>query len=173
MRILIVKTGSPGEVLDALPAVHLLKTGLSAEIDWAVNAGCSALVECFDDVADVTPLPPQSLFPNLGTFFSKVRKNHYDLVVDLDGGLRSALIARFARAHKRIGPSFHRDFAYLFYDHVAAECNHARPAVDQNLDVVRFLELPTEPVEFPVTFPSSNTPDAAITAVKEILEQKQ
>ncbi|MFA7256630.1 MAG: glycosyltransferase family 9 protein [Kiritimatiellales bacterium] len=173
MRILIVKTGLPGDLLDALPAVHLLKTGLNTEIDWAVNDGCAALVACFDDVTDVIPLPPQSLFPNIGQFFSKVRKNRYDLVVDLDGGLRSALIARFARSHKRIGPSFHRDFSYLFYDHIAAERNHNRPAVDQNLDVLRFLELPTEPVEFPVTLPSTDISDAAVSAAREILEQKK
>ena len=38
VRILIVKTGLPGELLNALPAVHLLNTGLKAEIDWVVNS---------------------------------------------------------------------------------------------------------------------------------------
>ncbi len=157
-RILIVKTSSLGDLFHALPAVHLLKTGMDAEIDWVVNDACAPLVECFDDVERVIPFPRQNLFPNLAGFLSGLRKERYDLVVDLQGLFKSALIARMARSHKRIGPSFHREFSYLFYDHVAAERNKERHAVDENLDVLRFLELPTEPVEFPVTFPSSDIP---------------
>ena len=164
VQILIVKTGLPGELLDALPAVHLLKTGLSAEINWVVNGDNAKLVKCFDDVNRVISFPS-------GTFLADLRKDKYDLVVDMDGGLKSALIARAARSHKRIGPSFHREFAYLFYDHVAAERNHERPIMEQNLDVLRFLELPTAPVEFPVTFPASVASDAAIPAAKEILRK--
>ncbi len=153
MRILIVKTSSLGDLFHALPAVHLLKTGLNAEIDWVVNSGYVPLVKCFTDVDRVIPFPRNSLRTNLKSFLSDLRKDKYDLVVDLQGLLKSALIARAARSHKRIGPSFHREFAYLFYDHVAAERNKERHAVDENLDVLRFLELPAAPVQFPVAFP--------------------
>ena len=40
--------------------------------------------------------------------------------------------------------------------------------MEQNLDVLRFLELPTAPVEFPVTFPASDTSNAVIAAAREI-----
>jgi heptosyltransferase-1 len=153
VRILIVKTSSLGDLFHALPAVHLLKTGLSAEIDWVVNGGYVPLVKCFTDVDRVIPFPRNTLHANLKSFLSDLRKDKYDLVVDLQGLLKSAFIARAARSHKRIGPSFHREFAYLFYDHVAAERNKERHAVDENIDVLRFLELPAEPVQFPVTFP--------------------
>lgn len=153
VRILIVKTSSLGDLFHALPAVHLLKTGLSAEIDWVVNGGYVPLVKCFTDVDRVIPFPRNTLHSNLKSFLSDLRKDKYDLVVDLQGLLKSAFIARAARSHKRIGPSFHREFAYLFYDHVAAERNKERHAVDENIDVLRFLELPAEPVQFPVTFP--------------------
>lgn len=156
MRILIVKTSSLGDLFHALPAVHLLKTGLKAEIDWVVNSAYVPLVECFNDVERVIPFPRNNLFPNLGSFFSNVRKEHYDLVVDLQGLMKSALIARVAHSHKRIGPSFHREFSHLFYDHVAAERNKNRHAVDENLDILRFLNLPVEPVVFPITFPKSS-----------------
>jgi len=153
VRILIVKTSSLGDLFHALPAVHLLKTGLSAEVDWVVNSGYVPLVKCFTDVGRVIPFPRNSLHSNLKSFLSELRKDKYDLVVDLQGLFKSAVIARAARSHKRIGPSFHREFAYLFYDHVAAGRDKERHAVDENLDVLRFLELPAEPVRFPVTFP--------------------
>jgi lipopolysaccharide heptosyltransferase I len=165
MRILIVKTGSLGDLFHALPAVHLLKTGLNAQIDWVVSSDYAPLVECFDDVERVISLPKENLFPlrqgsgqaSLWRFLSDLRRERYDLVVDLQGRFKSALIARTARSHKRIGPSFHREFSYLFYDHVAAERNKERHAVDENLDVLRFLDLPAEPILFPITFPPSSS----------------
>ena len=45
--------------------------------------------------------------------------------------------------------------------------------MEQNLDVLRFLELPTAPVEFPVTFPASEVSNAAIAAARKILKQKK
>ncbi len=153
MRILIVKTSSLGDLFHALPAVHLLKTGLNAKIDWVVNSSYVPLVKCFTDVERVIQFPRNSLHSNLKNFLSDLRKDPYDLVVDLQGLFKSALIARAARSHKRIGPSFHRELAYLFYNHVAAERNKERHAIDENLDVLRFLELSDEPVQFSVTFP--------------------
>lgn len=156
MRILIVKTSSLGDLFHALPAVHLLKTGLNADIDWVVNSAYAVLAECFDDVDRVIPFPRNAVFPNLGNFFSNVRKERCDLVVDMQGLMKSALIARMARADQRIGPSFHREFSHLLYDHVAGPKNKNRHAVDENLDVLRFLKLPDGPVVFPVTFPSAS-----------------
>jgi lipopolysaccharide heptosyltransferase I len=153
VRILIVKTSSLGDLFHALPAVHLLKTGLNAEIDWVVNSGYVSLVKCFADVDRVVPFPRSNVLPCLKGFLSDLRKNKYDLVVDMQGLLKSALIARAGRSHRRIGPSFHREFACLFYDHVAAERNKNRHAVDENLDILRFLKLSTEPIVFPVSFP--------------------
>lgn len=154
MRILIVKTSSLGDLFHALPAVHLLRTGLDAHIDWVVNRAYAPLASCFLDVERVIPFPRDALLPNLGRFWSELRAEQYDLVVDLQGLLKSALITRAARSSRRIGPSFHREGSHRFYDHVAAERNKNRHAVDENLDVLRFLDLPAGPVEFPVSFPA-------------------
>lgn len=156
MRILIVKTSSLGDLFHALPAVHLLKSGLNAEIDWVVNSGYVSLVKCFTDVSRVIPFPRNNLPSGLPGFLAELRKETYDLVADMQGLMKSALIARAARSRKRIGPSFHREFASLFYDHVAAERNKNRHAVDENLDLPRFLNLPVSPVRFPVKFPPAS-----------------
>lgn len=156
VRILIVKTSSLGDLFHALPAVHLLKTGLNAEIDWVVNSGYESLVKCFTDIDRVIPFSRSNVQANLKNFLTDLRQDKYDLVVDMQGLMKSALIARAARSHKRIGPSFHREFAHLFYDHVAAERNKERHAVDENLDIPRFLDLPIDPVVFPVVFPPSS-----------------
>lgn len=156
MRILIVKTSSLGDLFHALPAVHLLKTGLDAEIDWVVNAQYVGLAECFSDVRKVIPFPRQGLLPNFGRFRKELQRETYDLVVDLQGLLKSALICRMAKRSKGakiLGPSFQREGARFFYSAVVGRKNKQRHAVEENLDVLRFLEKADLPVEFPIRFP--------------------
>jgi len=160
-RILIIKTSSLGDLFHALPAVHLLKSGLNAQIDWVVNSSYVPLVNCFTDVDRVIAFPRTHLMRGLGTFVSDLRKERYDLIIDLQGLLKSACIARAARGAKRIGPSFQREGARLFYDQVAGERNKNRHAVDENLDILRFLDLPDKPVVFPVDFPASGIPQSS------------
>ncbi|WP_372794979.1 glycosyltransferase family 9 protein [Pontiella sp.] len=157
MRILIVKTSSLGDLFHALPAVHLLKTAYDAEIDWVVNTQYVGLAECFSDVRKVIAFPRSGLLPNLGTFKAALQQETYDLVVDLQGLMKSALICRMAKRSKGakiLGPSFQREGARFFYSAVVGKKNKNRHAVDENLDVLRYLEKPDAPAEFPIRFPA-------------------
>lgn len=152
-RVLIVKLSSLGDLFHALPAVHNLKVGLSAEIDWVTQQEYVDLVRRFTDVDRVIPFYRRSFFMDLRPFLRELRAQKYDYVIDLQGLLKSAIIARLARGKKRIGPSFHREGSRLFYSAVAGKRNRNRHAVEENLDIVRYLGLdPVEP-EFPVNFP--------------------
>jgi heptosyltransferase-1 len=156
MKILIVKTSSLGDLFHALPAVHLLKTAFDAEIDWVVNTEYVGLVECFSDVRNVIPFPRKGLFPNLGSFREMLCRETYDLIVDFQGLLKSAMICRMAKRAKGaeiLGPSFPREGAHLLYTAVVGKKNKNRHAVEENLDVLQWLEKPTEPIEFPIRFP--------------------
>jgi lipopolysaccharide heptosyltransferase II len=82
-----------------------------------------------------------------------VRARRYDRIVDLQGLLKSALAARFARGGRVLGPSYRREGSGLFYSDVAGSRDRDRHIVDQALDAVRFLGLPLLPPEFPVRFP--------------------
>jgi ADP-heptose:LPS heptosyltransferase len=68
--------------------------------------------------------------------------------------MKSALVAKWARGKRRIGPSFEREGARLLYDEVAGPRNKQRHAVEECLDVVRHLGLPVGEPKFPVTFPA-------------------
>jgi len=159
MRILIVKTSSLGDLFHALPAVHLLKQAYGAEIDWVVNTEYAGLVECFTDVRRVIPFPRNGLWSNLGTFRQKLRAERYDLIVDLQGLMKSALICRMAKrgaGANILGPSFQREGARLLYSAVVGRKDKNRHAVEENLDVLRWLKQPDMPVEFPIQFPESD-----------------
>jgi lipopolysaccharide heptosyltransferase I len=158
MQILIIKTSSLGDLFHALPTVHLLKTAYGATIDWVVNSEYTGLVECFTDVRKAIAFPRRQLRPNLGSFRRELRTESYDLIVDLQGLMKSAFICRMARrtpGAKILGPSFQREGARLLYTAVVGEQDKNRHAVEENLDVLRWLNKPAEPVEFPVHFPAA------------------
>ena len=152
-RIVVIKLSSFGDIFHALPAVNNLKVALDADVDWVTQPEYVELVRCFPIVSEVIPFPRRQFLSNLGSLLRAVRVHRYDYVIDLQGLLKSAVVARLARGGMRIGPSFHREGSFLFYDAVAGRRDKNRHAVDENLDVVRHLGLPEIPVAFPVRFP--------------------
>jgi heptosyltransferase-1 len=108
MRVLIVRVGAMGDVLHALPAVSALRRARPEwVIDWVVDARWSALLEDGPVVNAVHVVETRewSKRPvSVGTLRSamalrkSLRAKKYDLVVDMQGTLRSAVIGRMAGA---------------------------------------------------------------------------
>jgi len=155
LRILIIKLSSLGDLFHALPAVHNLKQETGATMDWVTNSAYADLVRCFDDVTTVIPFPRTSLRRDGCQFLAALRQQHYDMVIDLQGLLKSALVARAARTNRRIGPSFHREGSRLFYHAVAGPRNKERHAVIENMDIIQHLGLPRHEPVFPITLPET------------------
>ncbi|MBI2441047.1 MAG: glycosyltransferase family 9 protein [Lentisphaerae bacterium] len=152
-RVLIIKLSSFGDLFHALPTVHCLKAGLKASIDWVVHPAYQELVACFPDVDRVIPLTRNIFAGTLPKNLRALRATQYDLIIDLQGILKSALVGRIAHGSQRFGPSFHREGSRLFYQKTAGPRNKDRHAVEENLDIVRCLELPVLPPVFSMTFP--------------------
>lgn len=152
-RILVIKMSSLGDLFHALPAVHSLKAGLGCIVDWVVQEEYADVVRCFTDVDRVIPFFRRNFPGNAGRFLSQLREHEYDHVIDLQGLLKSAVVARLARAGRRIGPSFHREASRLFYTSIAGKRNKDRHAVEENLDIIGHLGLEVMKPEFPVKFP--------------------
>lgn len=152
-RILVVKLSSLGDLFHALPAVHRIRAATGAEVDWACHDIYADLVRRFEPVARVHPFPRRSFARDGRTFLRALRAEPYDLALDFQGLLKSAFVARAARAAQVIGPSFSREGSRLFYDAVSGPTNKSRHAVDECLDTVRYLGLPDAPVEFPIRAP--------------------
>jgi len=154
MQILIVKLSSLGDLFHALPAVRALRQGLGASVDWVTQTNYVELVRCFGDVRRVIGFPRRGGLAGRLPFLRELRRERYDLIVDLQGLTKSALVARAARGTRRIGPSYHREISRLFYHEVVGMRDKNRHAVEEALDVVRHLGLPLPATaEFPVAFP--------------------
>jgi len=170
LKILIIKLSSIGDLFHALPTVHNLKVELSAEVHWVTQKENAKLVECFDDVSKVILFPRKETFKGFKQFVKELRAEEYDYIIDLQGLMKSAFVARFAKGKNRIGPSFQREGAFLFYNSVAGKRNKNRHAVEECYDVVDFLKLnriePTYNITFPkYGLPESSSPKVAIAPV--------
>lgn len=154
MRILIVKLSSMGDTLHALPAAAELKRQLGAELHWVVQPEFAALVTRFACVDRVLCWPRRGGWSGRRAALTALRAQPYDLVVDLQGLLKSAIVARLARSPRRIGPSFHREGSRWFYTQTAGARDKNRHAVDECLDVLDALglERPASP-QFPLSLP--------------------
>jgi heptosyltransferase-1 len=128
MKLLIVRTGAMGDVLHALPAVADLKHRRpDMQIDWAIDPRWAALLvgdtQPYVTKARIVPTKEWSAAPfSLATMRSvlavrrQMRAESYDLVVDMQGTLRSAVIGRFAAAKNFCGYADPREkFAARFY----------------------------------------------------------
>ncbi len=153
VKVLIVKLSSLGDLFHVLPTVNSLKTGLNAAIDWAVHPQYLEMAQCFSDVTNVIPLERKVFTRAYLDALRALRNAHYDLVLDAQGILKSAIATRLVKCRRIIGPSFHREGSRLLYHAVAGARNKARHAVHENLDIVRFLGLPVQPPVFPIKIP--------------------
>ncbi len=107
MRVLIVKTSSMGDVVHALPAVTDLHRAVpGVQVDWLVEAPFAAIPRLHAGVARVLPLAwrkwRQSLWAPatraaMAALRADLRRERYDLVIDLQGLLKSALWGLQAR----------------------------------------------------------------------------
>ncbi len=160
MKILIIKLSSIGDLFHALPTVHNLKVELYAQVHWVTQEENAELVECFDDVSKVIIFPRKETFKGIKKFIKKLRAEQYDYIIDLQGLIKSAFVARLAKGKNRIGPSFQREGAFMFYNSVAGKLNKNRHAVDECYDVVDFLKLNRIEPAFNITFPKYELPES-------------
>jgi len=107
-RILLVKTSSMGDVLHNLPVVTDIRRHYpGAEIDWVVEENFAALPALHPGVKQILTVAIRrwrkswwASRKEIKAMCSRLSARHYDLVLDTQGLLKSALIARCAGAAK-------------------------------------------------------------------------
>lgn len=157
-RVLVVKLSSLGDLFHMLPAVHVLRRELDATVDWVTQPEYAGLVACFSDVRRVLCFPRRNFLQKTGAFIRDLRGEEYGLIIDGQGLLKSALTARIARGGVRVGPMYCREGAGLLYAIRPPRAVPRGHAVEEALDLVRYLGLTVEQTVFPVRFPVTALP---------------
>lgn len=129
MKVLVVKMSSMGDIVHAQPVVSdLLAHAPQARIDWVAEAPFAGIPAMNPGVASVIPiawrkwrrtLREPATRAALRTFRERLQATRYDWIVDCQGLLKSAAVARLARGTHRAGPSWssaREPLASLAYD---------------------------------------------------------
>jgi lipopolysaccharide heptosyltransferase I len=174
-RFLIVRLGALGDIVHAIPVAAALRRAFpSARIDWLVSAK-------HREILDLVPVIDRRLVvndrggatggANLLEAVRELRRARYDAAIDLQGLIKSAIIARLSGAARVIGFSsrhLRERVARVFYSQVydpggggMLERGSVHHVVRLNLSLLAALGLKEETPEFPLeTAPS----EAARTA---------
>jgi heptosyltransferase-1 len=134
-RIALIKPSALGDIVHALPVVAALRERYpTAHITWVVNRAYESLLRGHPDL-DAT-LPFDRGARGAGAvltalrFARTLRQGKFDLVLDLQGLLRTALMTIATGAARRVGLSSAREGATHFYTDVVAD-DLSRHAVDR------------------------------------------
>jgi heptosyltransferase-1 len=135
-RILVIRLGAMGDVITALPAVASLKHSIPhSKITWIVEPKWRALIEGNPYVDSVMFLDRRTLSGLRGAW-RELRSAHFDLAVDFQGLIKSALVATIARPERIFGfdAAHARESAasWFYSTKVHIRSQHA---VEHNLDL--------------------------------------
>jgi heptosyltransferase-1 len=107
MQVLIVKLSSLGDVVQTMPVVHDVQQRFpGAAIDWVVEEAFAPLVARVSGVRRVLPIAERrwrksrwqaATRREQAAFYAGLRREAYDAVIDLQGLIKSALVARRAQ----------------------------------------------------------------------------
>lgn len=157
-KILIVKPSSLGDIMHSLPFLQATKdTFPSSEIHWVITKGLEGLLEDHPLINKLYVIKKDQ-WKNLRKIkenIAEVRKlfkelnEAYDMVVDLQGLLRSGLLSYAAKAPIRVGFKEAREGSSFFYTHkvIGGEEIHA---VDRYLKIAAAFGCKIEKTGFPM-----------------------
>jgi lipopolysaccharide heptosyltransferase I len=147
-RILLVKLSSFGDVIHALPTLEALRAAFSkAHITWLVEAAYAPLLQDHPALDEVWPVPRVRLgqkvnkgeMVNLLRLMRRVRTARFDLVIDLQGLLKSAMWVALARSPRKVGYNRTREMSYLALTERIPPYDPEAHAVWRYLNVARYL----------------------------------
>ena len=154
-RILIVKPSSLGDIIHALPTLAALRTRFpNAWISWLVKHEWAEILEGHPALNEV--IPANFSLNKIWGLGCSIRKKKFDVVVDLQGLLRSALLARLSGAPIVVGFAQGREGSPWFYTHrVELPMPKGQSwrlwgmhAVDRNLFLAKFFGADCDNPEF-------------------------
>ena len=188
MRVLIVRLSAMGDIIHAMPAVAGLRRAFpDLEIDWAIEERWAPLLTSVEAASSaLSPEQPlanvvhkvhmrrwrkapfsSSTITELRALRSSLRTIQYDHVIDLQGAIRSALLARVAGAKVIAGAAQPRELPARWFYNVKAH-TPARHVVDQGAETVSAAvgrTIDPEPPPFPTSSASETWADRLLADV--------
>lgn len=159
MKILVIKPSSLGDVIHALPFLNAVKERFpESEIDWVISKNLHGVLEGHPMIHELIILNKDEwkrvrnishTAKELSALNKRLKSRRYDIVIDLQGLLRSGLMAFSASSAMKVGFEDAREGSTLFYDK-KIQINGSVHAVDKCLEAAKAIGVNVKKAEFPI-----------------------
>jgi len=157
MKIAIVKLSSLGDIVHSIVILQFIKKHYpNSVIDWVVEKRFQGILENNPHINQIhhVNLSSAKESKSLFLFWNELRKirklNKYDVVIDMQGLIKSALVARFIPSEIIVGfdkDSLRENLAAIFYDQ-KYKIDYAENIIERNIALVsQAIELPINQVD--------------------------
>jgi heptosyltransferase-1 len=151
--ILIIRLSAIGDVVHTLPFLEVLRKNFpEARLDWVVEEESIQIIDAHKEIDNVIISRRKSwqkrllkgpdrstVVKEIIQFLKELRSTKYDLVIDLQGLFKSAILTGLSRGKRKIGPSWGREGSQLFLTERPFFVDADNHAVDKYLQVAEYL----------------------------------
>jgi heptosyltransferase-1 len=161
-KILIIKLSSIGDIVHTFPVVLPLREKYPhAKISWLVEKNFSSLLQNIDCIDQIYTVDTQKWRKNLFTpvtrkqirhRIAQLRKECFDISIDFQGLIKSALFGWLSRAKLRIGfdkNSLREPLSRLFYHKAELGKQNGPHVIYKNLSLLNTLGINQSEIKFP------------------------
>src|SRR4030065_2966952 len=113
MNFLIIKTSSIGDIIHTFPVVEYLKTRFPGySCDWIVEEEYAPLLKAHPNVNEVLTIATRkwrrswfqkNSYTELRQAMTRLKNKSYDVIFDLQGNTKSAVLTYFAKGNQKVG----------------------------------------------------------------------
>ena len=145
MKICIVKLSAMGDIIHAMVALQFIKKEMpEAQIDWIVESGFKGVLQNSPHIDNILPVNLKAIKKKKSEIFNQYKilktysKNNYDIVIDAQGLLKSAIVSRIIGAPIISGfnkNSIREGIAAVFYNKTVSIPYDAN-TIDRNATVI-------------------------------------
>jgi heptosyltransferase I len=168
LRLLVVRLGAMGDILHSLPAVTALRRAHPDwVIGWAIEPQWRGLF-CANGGEPGTPVMPlvdhlhavpakqwarqplsTATWKDMARVRREVRAMRYDVALEMQGAVRAAMVARWARTRRIVGEAQPREWAarWLFNERVET---HGVHVIEQSVEVANAIASDRLPIPLPL-----------------------
>lgn len=152
--ILIIKLSAIGDVVQTLPFLEVLRENFpNARIDWLVEEQAFQIIAGHPGLDRVVVSRRNlwksrllqfkscmSVIREVKVFLKELRSYEYDLVVDLQGLLKSGVLIGLSKGKRKIGMAGAREGGWAFLNERPVPVDYDEHAIDRYLRVAEYLE---------------------------------
>lgn len=167
MRVLLVRLGALGDLVHALPVAAAIKAAWpEARLDWLVEARHRPFLDLVPVLDDRLAVDTRSVRGRWGwpAVVREMRSRRYEAVLDVQGLLKSAVLARLSGARRVIGfamAHLREPLAAAAYSETV-DPRGAVHVVEKNLACAVALGVPVAAPRFPLSTPPPSPEAAAV-----------